>query len=107
MNVNKININQSELTYNILSDAGYLYAGIATPSTNPGTPDSKVVYFANTTGTYVHFNNITVEENQVVALYNIDDSWESHEIANINITTDKIVDGAVTTEKLADSAILK
>ena len=100
MSVKKININQTEHVYDITSDVGYLYVGVATPDTNPGTPDSKVVYFANTAGTYPHFNNITVEENQVVALYNINGSWESHEIADINITTNKIIDGAVTYDKL-------
>ena len=105
MSVKKININQSEQIYDISSDVGYLYAGIATPTTDPGTIDSKVVYFANTAGTYPHFDNITVEVNQVVALYNINGSWESHEITNSTVTTDKIVDGAVTTEKLADSAM--
>ena len=100
MNVNKININQSEQTYDITSDVGYLYVGVATPSTDPGTPDGKVVYFSNTAGTYPHFNNITVEANKVVALYNTNGSWESHEIANINITTSNIVYGAVTYDKL-------
>ena len=66
MDVKKININQSELTYNISSDVGYLYAGVATPTTDPGTPDGKVVYFASTPGVYTHFDNITVEENQVI-----------------------------------------
>ena len=100
MSVKKININQTETLYNITSDVGYLYVGVAIPTTDPGTPDGKVVYFANTAGTYTHFNNITVEANKVVALYNINGSWESHEIANINITTDNIVDGAVTYDKL-------
>src|SRR5574344_322730 len=102
MNVKKININQTKTLYDITSDVGYLYAGLATPTTDPGTPDGKVVYFANTAGTYPHFDNITVEANKVVALYNINGSWESHEIANINITTDNIVDGAVTVDKLQD-----
>lgn len=32
--------------------AGYQYAGIAIPSTNPGTPDENVFYFASQAGTY-------------------------------------------------------
>ena len=32
---------------NTLKNAGYLYAGIATKNTNPGTPDAKVYYIAN------------------------------------------------------------
>ena len=34
---------------------GYVYAGIATPSTNPSTPTGKVFYFATAAGTYTNF----------------------------------------------------
>ena len=34
---------------------GFLYAGIATPTTNPGTPDQNVFYLASTAGTYSNF----------------------------------------------------
>ena len=47
---------------------GYLLAGIATPSTNPGVPDGNVFYIAYTAGTYVNFSNITVNSNEVVFL---------------------------------------
>ena len=30
--------------------ANYQFAGVATPSTNPGTPDQNVFYFATETG---------------------------------------------------------
>lgn len=67
MNVNKININQSELTYNIASDNGYLYAGVATPTTNPGTPDVPVFYIASE-GTYTNFSGITVDNGELAVL---------------------------------------
>ena len=34
------------------------FAGIATPTTDPGTPDGPVFYFANQEGTYTNFNGI-------------------------------------------------
>ena len=40
--------------------AGYQFMGVATTSTNPGTPDAKVFYLAYTPGTYTNFNGIAV-----------------------------------------------
>ena len=72
MNVKKININQTGPTYNILSDSGYLYAGIATPNTNPGTPDGLVFYIATQPGVYPNFNYSEVT-NEALILYNNND----------------------------------
>ena len=36
------------------------FCGIATPTTNPGTPNSSIFYFANQEGTYTNFNNLKV-----------------------------------------------
>ena len=43
---------------NSLGD-GFLFKGVAIPSTNPGTPDQNVFYVAGP-GTYANFNNTTV-----------------------------------------------
>lgn len=51
---------------------GYSFAGVATPSTNPGTPDAKVFYIANGKGSYTHFGELEVTEDEVVVLY-----WDS------------------------------
>lgn len=40
------------------------FAGIATPTTNPGTPDGPVFYIAGE-GTYVNFSNIVIEAGQL------------------------------------------
>ncbi len=40
--------------------AGYQYIGVAKPSTNPGTPDARVMYLAYLPGTYVNFGGLTV-----------------------------------------------
>lgn len=39
---------------------GYQFMGFATPTTNPGTPDQKVFYIAQTDGTYVNFGGLQV-----------------------------------------------
>lgn len=54
--------------------ANYQFAGIATPSTNPGTPDQNVFYIASQAGTYVNFSNIIVYDNQV-AILKYNGSW--------------------------------
>ena len=51
---------------------GYSFAGVATPSTNPGTPDAKVFYIANGKGSYINFGGLQVTEDEVVVLY-----WDS------------------------------
>ena len=54
--------------------AGYLFVGIATTATDPGSPDAKVFYIANGKGTYTNFDGIEVTEDDVVVLY-WDSSW--------------------------------
>lgn len=48
--------------------AGFLYNGIATPTTNPGTPDTNVFYLASTPGTYSNFGAIVLNDNEVAIL---------------------------------------
>ena len=54
--------------------AGYQFMGIATPSTNPGTPDQNVYYIASTAGTYSNFGGITLNSGEV-ALLTYNGSW--------------------------------
>lgn len=44
------------------------FAGIATPSTNPGTPDGNVFYLATRAGTYTNFNGIAIIDGEAVIL---------------------------------------
>ena len=44
------------------------FAGIATPATNPGTPDGPVFYFAAEPGVYSNFSGITVKDTDEVAI---------------------------------------
>ena len=47
---------------------GYQFRGIATPDTNPGTPDGPVFYIATKAGVYANFDGIYVEDGEVVML---------------------------------------
>ena len=67
--------------------AGYQYMGIATPATNPGTPDANVSYLASEAGTYTNFGGIVINEGEVCVLV-----W--------NGTWTKQVTGAATADKL-------
>ena len=55
--------------------ANATFAGIATPSTNPGTPDANVFYIAATNGTYVNFGNIVIN-NEVAIIVTNNNQWE-------------------------------
>lgn len=50
------------------------FAGIAIPSTNPGTPDQNVFWIASINGTYSNFNAIEVND-EVVIFTNKTGSW--------------------------------
>lgn len=49
---------------------GYIYVGIATPSTNPSTPTGKVFYIALQGGTYTNFSGLTVTQGINILKYN-------------------------------------
>lgn len=51
-----------------------LYAGIATPNTNPDIPDNPIFYIATKAGTYTNFSNIEVIEGESVIL-----QWDNNE----------------------------
>jgi hypothetical protein len=48
--------------------SGYQFIDIATPATDPGTPDENVWYIASQAGTHTNFGGIIVNENEVCAL---------------------------------------
>lgn len=47
---------------------GYQYVGIATPATNPGTPDQNVFYLASTAGTYTNFGGLVLADGEIAIL---------------------------------------
>jgi hypothetical protein len=50
--------------------ADYQFAGVATPSTNPGTPDQNVAYLASQAGTYTNFNAVVLPAGIHLLLWN-------------------------------------
>lgn len=79
-----------EITGNILQQVllavidvlglGYQYIGIATPSTNPGTPDAKVFYIAQAQGTYSNFNDgasSPVLDGTAIGIFAFDTQWHN------------------------------
>lgn len=56
------------------------FAGVATPSTNPGTPTSKVFYFALEAGTYSNFGGAVLEEGLNILSWN-GSSWAAIDLA--------------------------
>ena len=72
------------------------FAGIATPSTNPGTPDGPVFYIASEAGTYPNFGGITVVEGRLNILkYTHLKTWERSEIPISNYIEGKSVEDFV------------
>ena len=51
-----------------LQRLGYLFAGVATPTTNPGAPDGNVFYLATEAGIYANFNGIEIVSGEAVIL---------------------------------------
>lgn len=66
---------------NIVSSVGEnaSFVGVATPTTNPGTPDGNVFYIAYTAGNYANFQsktgNLTVNPGELAILYNETTNW--------------------------------
>ena len=57
---------------NIISNVGEnaSFVDVATPSTNPGTPDGNVFYFASEAGIYSNFGGLKLEKGLSVIIYN-------------------------------------
>ena len=81
------------------------FAGIATPETNPGTPDQNVFYIATENGIYSNFGGITIQDD-VVIFSNKNGSWQKNvtgiaagnnllqiekELENIKISTQGVI----------------
>ena len=56
-------------TANELKTAGYIFRGVATPSTNPGTPTEKIAYIASTSGVYTFFGGLVKPSGLHVLLF--------------------------------------
>ena len=91
----------------IVDDAvahGYVFAGVADPTTNPHQPlDYNVCYLTSTNGTYVHFGNIEVRHLSMLlwapGAFNLRRWTAKSLLREVFVSTDNIQDGAVTIEK--------
>ena len=62
---------------------GYLYKGIATASTDPGTPSTKVLYIATAAGTYTNFSSLVVTQGINILKYN-GTSWSLEQVFGVD-----------------------
>ena len=81
-----------------LKNAGYVFAGIATPETNPGTPDQNVFYLATEPGIYSNFNGIEVGYNEAIILHWNNSTWTKEESGFATTTQVEAVIGSSSTE---------
>lgn len=67
---------------NIITNVGEnaTFAGIATPTTNPGTPDGPVFYIATTAGSYSNFGSLEVPKGETAILQWNNGTWTKNAI---------------------------
>lgn len=92
-NVVKTNGNQ-EITGKIMQNAllsiistvgsNATFAGVAIPTTNPGTPDANVFYMASTIGTYPNFNALKIVDEEIAIFSNNGNVWKKYSINILN-----------------------
>lgn len=63
---------------------GYQFMGVATPDTNPGTPDGKVFYIAAKQGIYNNFGETEVVDIAKV-IYNTASGWGAEDLSIVNV----------------------
>lgn len=84
--------------------ANATFAGVATPATNPGTPDQNEFYIAGTQGNYVNFNNISVSSGELALLRTESGQWIKNSLYFASITD--VRETYMTNMFPADSIIL-
>lgn len=65
------------------------FAGIATPTTNPGTPDQNVFYIASEPGIYANFGNVKLIDQVLIFSNLINISALGAKICNISFVGNK------------------
>ena len=77
--------NMQSVLNNIIDNVGEnaTYAGIATPSTNPGVPDGNIFYVALEAGTYSNFNNLVLDAGNI-GIFVYKSSWKLDKIPVLN-----------------------
>jgi hypothetical protein len=60
------------------------FAGVASPTTNPGTIDQNVFFLASVAGTYPNFGGAVVPSGKIVAFDNVSGSWNMSVVVTIS-----------------------
>jgi len=60
------------------------FAGVASPTTNPGTIDQNVFFLASIAGTYPNFGGAVVPSGKIVAFDNVSGSWNMSVVVTIS-----------------------
>ena len=81
------------------------FAGLATPSTNPGTPDGVIFYVATQQGTYQYFNNLAVNKGET-AIFLYKTNWTKISIAVAPAVPNVLQNsGASATDVMSQNAV--
>lgn len=79
------------------------FVGIATPSTNPGTPDANVFYLATEPGIYPNFSGIEVAGGVVILTNNASNTWIAQ---TTNIAIDSNTFSGYVSDNVNDAAYI-
>lgn len=85
---------------------GAVYGGIATRTTNPGTPKTKVFYLPTEVGEYPNFGNLSVVENEIAFLYYDGTNWSKQSV-DFSSTITEIEEKANNASTDASNALKK
>ena len=85
---------------------GAVYGGIATRTTNPGTPKTKVFYLPTEVGEYPNFSKLSVVGNEIAFLYFDGRNWTKHSV-DFSSTITEIKEKATTASTDASNALKK
>lgn len=81
------------------------FAGLATPTTNPGTPDGVIFYIATRQGTYQYFNNLVVNKGET-AIFLYKTSWTKISVAVMPSVPNVLQNsGTSSTDVMSQSAV--
>ena len=87
---------------------GYIYIGIATTATNPGTPTGKVFYIATAAGTYTNFGSLAVTQGINVLKFS-GSTWSVEQLWGVDDTptagSNKLVKSGGVQNELALGAV--
>ena len=90
---------------NSIGGGGYVFAGVATPSTNPGTPDENVFYIGGA-GTYANFGTSVTVPVGSICVFKYNGSWVKEQIdlfAGIDDELSPTATGVPSTKSVYDA----